>query len=383
MTSEDAAADFRVEREFQIFEGLDWPSEVAQLWQDLTKENPDASYAQTYYWNRACLEHLGFPASSTLLIVSRLDDKVEAVFPFIVDERRRLGYPMRVLRLPRHVHVDLHDVAISPDIGRDRLVSDLLAFLKTTEQYACDLIDFGHLTESSSAYGLFCNDGGSRFAITRRRVCNHLPVMSEDQLNSVLSKNMRASLRKARNRLQSLSGVRFLSTRDPELLPEYFDRFLEVEASGWKGEEGAGTAISLDARLVAFYRQLLASFGQHQECEINILEAGGRVAAAQFALVVHQTMYLLKIGYDQSLSGIAPGNLLLAHTLSRLHEQGEITNVNLITDARWHSRWQPAQRLVYEAKCYADSPAGIAAYLHARARVVLDSWRKSVAAWVA
>jgi hypothetical protein len=153
---------------------------------------------------------------------------------------------------------------------------------------------------------------------------------------------------------------------------------MEVEASGWKGANGTGTAILLDTKLQAFYRQLLETFGQNGRCEINQLQIDGRITAAQFALIAGKTLYLLKIGYDQDFVEVAPGQLLLAHTVSRLHAEGEIETINLITDAAWHDRWRPAELTVYEASCFGNSLHGAMVYAHRRLRVELGEWRRSV-----
>ena len=328
------------------------------------------------------MERLGLPGDTTMLVTAWRGNDLEAVFPFTVDALRLFGFRLRVLRLPQHLHINLNDVALRPEISHDGLIAELFGFLGTQTSLACDVIDFGDVIENSAIHNLLAHAQGVRFTLLRKRVSSCMPVMSEEQLRKHISKNMRASLRKAKNKLDSHADVRFLSTRDPENLPQLFERFLAVEASGWKGEKGAGTAILLDADLVGFYRQLLETFGQDGKCEINLLEADGRVAAAQFALIAGQTLYLLKIGYDQGLAEIAPGNLLLAHTLTRLHDRGELAHVNLITDVDWHSRWRPRQLAVYGARCYGHTPGGTLAYLYQRTRTGLATWRRSLKAWI-
>ncbi len=63
-----------------------------------------------------------------------------------------------------------------------------------------------------------------------------------DETFSALSKNFRGNLRKARNKLAKLEGVEFVSARGPEELASALEVFLDVEASGWKGASGTGTA---------------------------------------------------------------------------------------------------------------------------------------------
>lgn len=371
-----------MERSFEIIRGLKWPSEVCRAWQELTDETLDASYAQTYYWNRACIEQLGFEPETFILIVARLGSRIEAIFPLTIAVERLFGAKIRVLRLPQHSHINLHDVALRQGGGHRNLMVDLFGFLNTQQEFACDVIDFGNVLEGSATYGLLCSESVLLSTVIKRRACNCLQVMSEDELKKHVSRNMRANMRKAQKMLDARNNIVFQTTRDSELLPRFFECFMEVEASGWKGRKGTATAISLDDRLVAFYRQLLDLFGRDGKCEINLLKIGSRIAAAQFALITGKTFYLLKIGYDQELAAAAPGHVLLAHTLSRLHAQGGIEAINLITDAAWHDRWRPTQLTVYEAKFYGKSLRGTMAYAYRRFRVRLGKWRRSLRAMV-
>jgi len=322
-----------MERKFQIIVGHDWPDSVSQAWRTLSENNPRSSHVHTYSWNRACVEHLGTGPESAILILVYQGKTLEAIFPFSTDVHRTLGIRVRVLRLSQHPHINLHDVVLCGDIDHHNLVADLFRFLKSHRDYECDVMQFGSLLENSSALQLLRNEKELRTTVFASAACDCVPVMSEDELRNFVSKNMRGNLRKARNKLDKCGEVKFRTTREPVLLRQFFAHFLEVEASGWKGAAGAGTAIKLHASLTAFYRQLVESFSVGKRCEINLLEVDGRVVAGQFALIAGDTMYLLKIGYDEEFREVAPGNLLLAHTLHRLREEGEVVEVNLITDA--------------------------------------------------
>jgi CelD/BcsL family acetyltransferase involved in cellulose biosynthesis len=48
----------------------------------------------------------------------------------------------------------------------------------------------------------------------------------------------------------------------------------------------------------------------------------------------------LKIGYDDSLGAMAPGNLLMEQLLDRLCKDS-VTEANLVSDASWHRSWNP------------------------------------------
>lgn len=360
-----------MQREFQIIKGLEWPPPVCEGWDQVVVRGTGASYVQTLSWNQACMELLEATPESALLILAYQGETLEAIFPFIVDERRELGITMRVLRPPRHEHINWHDIALSPDIRHDNLLTELLSFLKRSRSQAFDLIEFGNVLDNSATLQLLRSPHDLRSTIVARNTCHCLPATSNDELGDLVSKNLKGNLRKARRRLSNYESAEFSTTRKLSELPDFFADFLEVEASGWKGAGGAGTAIVLHPSLTAFYRRLMHEFGAGGQCEINLLKIDGRVAAGQFALIVGNTMFLLKIGFNEEFSGLAPGNLLLAETLHRANKEGEIEVVNLITDAGWHASWRPIDHTVYECCCYTRTARGSLAYSYRRLRSAL------------
>ncbi|MFO1022380.1 MAG: GNAT family N-acetyltransferase [Planctomycetales bacterium] len=79
--------------------------------------------------------------------------------------------------------------------------------------------------------------------ITRqKRVCNSLRIDNYETMLAGFSENFRNNLRRARNKLDQTVDVRFEWTQDVAGLESAYERFLSVEAAGWKGEQG--TSIS-------------------------------------------------------------------------------------------------------------------------------------------
>jgi CelD/BcsL family acetyltransferase involved in cellulose biosynthesis len=189
-----------------------------------------------------------------------------------------------------------------------------------------------------------------------------------------LSKNFRGSLRKARNKLLAMSGVDFVTAREVVELRAAFDEFLSVEASGWKGRGGKGTAIALHPKVEPFYRNLIDQFGPSGLCEINLLRVGNECISAQFCIAVRDIYYVLKIGYDEKHAVLAPGNMLLEHLLARLRSEGRMRVVNLVSDADWHTSWRPVRTPQFEIVCANNTLRGLAAIALLRARKVARRW---------
>lgn len=116
------------------------------------------------------------------------------------------------------------------------------------------------------------------------------------------------------------------------------DQFLELEASGWKGE--SGTAIQTDAVLKSFYHGLKTLKEPAINFEIHQLYRNGECIAAQLALRCNNSRYLLKIAYDETYAERSPGSLLLWKTLEHSVEQN-LEHLSLVSAPAWAERWKP------------------------------------------
>ncbi|MBL9085724.1 MAG: GNAT family N-acetyltransferase, partial [Planctomycetia bacterium] len=194
-------------------------------------------------------------------------------------------------------------------------------------------------------------------------------------LRATLSDNFRRNVRKAGNRLAKEPGVAIRLDRGPDASPATLDRFLALEAAGWKGR--AGTAISLDPRLTAFYRELVAGFAARGRLEWHTLEIAGAPAAMHLGVRTAGALVLLKIAYDERHARLGPGNLLFERVLEREFEAGTAVEVNCTTDMAWHRNWALPRSDYARLVCFPAGPAsGSLAFLPAalKARAKRVAW---------
>ena len=179
---------------------------------------------------------------------------------------------------------------------------------------------------------------------------------------------LRRNLARLRRRLATRGALRVETVTGADGAPTAarleaaFERFLAVEASGWKGEEG--TAIARDPALTGFYRALLAPREPGLAARIDLLWLDEECVAAQYALVTDRRLSLLKIGYDERHADCSPGSLLLESTLEHARAAG-LATLSLVTSPPWAARWHPEERALWHVVRYVDSMEG-------RARRVLD-----------
>ena len=296
-------------------------------------------------------------------------DKLVAIFPLRQARIDVAGINVRALVAPHDGHMPFADFVSAGGGDDDPYLAALLRHLRRTRVPRWDVLAFRRVPASSAARRSVQMQT-PRIACIEREGSDTIPLTGDSDVIAKLSRNFRRNLRKARKKLDAMPNVEFASARGIGELRSAFGAFLDVEASGWKGAAGSGTAIALHPAKKAFYRGLMERFGAAGQCEINLLRVGPDFVAAEFCLIVRDTYYVLKIGYDERHASFAPGNLLFEHLITRLQRDGGIRQVHLITDADWHDNWQPSRTPLFEIMCANNSPRGLAAVTLLRARHV-------------
>jgi len=353
-------------RQFEVFQGAPGLAAIREDWERVTGALDKPRFFHLYEWYESYLNTL--PDSPVYFVVARRKGAPVGVIPLVTSPLRLAGTKLRGLSLPHHPHMLLCDAPLTNE-GLDDITSrQLIAYLRRQRGIKWDVLFFPNLLEDSGLLSAL-NAGPTVLRISEPQTrCNYLPCLPPDELSARLSGNFRGNLRKARNKLAKLNSVEFICARSQPEIDRAFDEFLAVEASGWKGAAGEHSAINLDSRILSFYRSLTRNFSRIGACEINLLRAEGRCIAGQFCLVTGDTSYILKIGYDEAYAQVAPGNMLLEHTIQRYLREGSIKYVNLVTDTPWHSSWKPLSYVVSKAWVFNTTSAGLTAYSLLRAK---------------
>jgi CelD/BcsL family acetyltransferase involved in cellulose biosynthesis len=361
---------------FRVCRGLDGLAALRPEWERLVAAMEAPRFVHKYAWHRSYLETLDEDPAAVHYFVKSVEDRVVAVLPLRRMRLKRRGIGLRAWVLPYHEILALADIVALPGQATASLWSEWAAFTRQHPEYAWDLLQLSHVLSASAATHALALDPPARLERVRDKRADYLPCVPLDTLSQSFSKNFKGNLRKARNKLQALERVRYLSTRDPAELPAFFERFLTVEASGWKGRAGTGTAIALHPRIRGFFEHLIEGFGPDRECEINLLEGPEGCLAGQFCLAVGEVLYVLKIGYDQAHAALAPGNMLLEHLLERTADEASIREINLVSGAAWHRDWHPQWHDVEEIELYNATIRGLILWNLARAKHLLKPIRQ-------
>lgn len=332
------------------YRGLTGLEQLEDEWRILYAAMPNRSRYHSYEANRAFVRHLSQAPGETRWFALRDGARLRAICPLEQRVDMTLAHPITTLATPWHPHWLVSDVVCPEDDARRVLIPTMLDYLRQ-ERAGRRLLLLGPLPQDSCLW-----DGLK--AVARAEYCasDCIPSyvfdcrLTFEEIQGRLRKHFRRNLRSHRRKLLALEDVRFASRTGPEDTAVPLDAFMAVEASGWKGASGSGSAIALHPRVSAFYRDLASfSAGREDRCEINSVYLGERCIASQICLRTGREYTILKICYDEDFARLGPGQLLLEDTIQRCCEDPDVDRLDLVSDAAWCADWQPDRMCLQQA----------------------------------
>jgi CelD/BcsL family acetyltransferase involved in cellulose biosynthesis len=100
------------------------------------------------------------------------------------------------------------------------------------------------------------------------------------------------------------------------------DEFMELEASGWKGQ--SGTAVASLEQDAEFFRTICRSFRELGRLHLISLQANGQPVAMACNLRAGEGMFCLKITFDERRRRSSPGAQLVLGHVSWFHHDGNV-----------------------------------------------------------
>ncbi|MBW4052298.1 MAG: GNAT family N-acetyltransferase [Proteobacteria bacterium] len=331
------------------------PAEAQEAWRDVCARGTPGYHGQTFEWYDAYHRSLGAGGTAWVIAILMRGASPVGVLPLCAQTTRVYKVPVRALALPAHPDLLLCDIAASeplPIAGLDRALRGALA----RADVRWDVILLQKVREDSKAAAVLAEhhvailDGKSSWFSCRE---------GYEAIAANYASRLKKSLKQASKRLRGKNDIEILRTDASHGIAEAFTEFLEVEASGWKAEQGSAIGQVADRR--AFYELLTQGGNGVWRPEINLLRLNGRTAAAQLCVRAGRALNVLKIGYDESHRELTPGNLLLDHLLRTSCESGDTDTVSLVTDTAWMADWRPRKAAVLTLMRFNHTAPGLAA----------------------
>ncbi|HRD48346.1 MAG: GNAT family N-acetyltransferase [Candidatus Competibacter sp.] len=318
-------------------------------------------FIHSYHYYFACLQAsqiVGQGPPELEFITACFDKGESLIAPFERVTHRYMGYAMKILRSPIAIYVPYWDVIGIPQLNNGYPTIGFGDVLKAPAMGRWDIVQLYNVLEDSLVLSQLEKNHDLSWECWELPRCDYLICQSMEEFLGGLSKNFRASLRKARNKLQKLKDIEFRSHREPEFVQKALQTFFMLEMAGWKSDCKGAIAQNLNIR--QFYEILFNEYSKERRawCEINELCAEGKILASQICLGVDDTLYILKVAYDENYSHVSPGNMLLEWVLTRFGSKGSIRYLNLISDSAWHTDWKASFLKNWYIEIYNKTPGG-------------------------
>lgn len=309
-------------------------------WDGLFDSLPRRTHAQSHAWAVQQIRCLEPDAAGVRVAVAREAGVTIAIAPLVACHRTHGLFELARWSLLWHPHSTLSPLLLAPPAPAGGVMREIVRALRQ-EAGGCDQLLLPSMIDDGSCAGLSELLAQPLVTAQVAHPSMGFDTHAPDSALAASSPHFRQNLARQRRRLHGMGAVEFFVAKGAAAARTAYAEFLDVEASGWKGEGGTSSAISLHPNLRQFYAGLIDSLQGRQEVWIALLRLDGRAVAANFCVRTDGTLALLKIGYDESLRQAAPGNVLLAMLLDACEHDPAISHVSLVTGPAWAERWRP------------------------------------------
>lgn len=202
-------------------------------------------------------------------------------------------------------------------------------------------------------------------------------TIDRDRMYEQLGHDRRAAVRRTGRRLRETlqAQIQRLASRDVQENLEWFDRFVDLEAAGWKGDQH--TSIRHRPGSEAYFRLALETAARHGMMRWYALVADGRAIAMNMGMQTGRVFWVHKTAYDERFSRYSPGTELVHQLNLDCIANPTVEQINWISAAHWLDPWKPARLPYYHLRIYGRSLLGRTLYETSRFR---DGLRRNVLA---
>jgi dTDP-4-amino-4,6-dideoxygalactose transaminase/CelD/BcsL family acetyltransferase involved in cellulose biosynthesis len=262
---------------------------------------------------------------------------------------------VRHVALLGNVHSPRLDLVASTG-WRDAAVGALCHFLRQHRDW--DVADLPLLRESS-AIALVAGAESCGLRPAFRGVVRQRFIRLDrpwEAIEADFSRSLRTNLRRRRRLLEQSGTLRMHLQTTSDGLQDLLTQCFEVEASGWKGT--ARTAIREDDLTERFYRGLASRLAHRNRLRLFCLLLDDVVVAFEFCVASGGALGCLKIGYDQALHRLSPGNVLREMLLRAADRMAFQRYDFLGVDTAWKAEWTPDTERLASVRIYNRTPVG-------------------------
>lgn len=230
-------------------------------------------------------------------------------FPY-VEKRFYLGLPLKIWSIWTHIH----SFIATPHLRKGYEASAIRHFLDYADRSQASMLRFPYL-QVGGAFDTSLNEVTQQRGRLQGETDRHLraflqsSLQGEAYLDATMRKKKRKEYNRLWNRMNEAGEVRFTTQTDAQSVSEWVDRFLELEARGWKGRRG--TALDKRENESAYFRSICEQAAKAGKLHRTELSFDGKAIAMLASFRANEGLYSFKIGFDEAFSRFSPGAMLM------------------------------------------------------------------------
>ena len=351
----------------------------AEAWRALCEASADDIPFYRPEWIASYLKAFEPPQATVVLATAIRGGRMCAMLPLVDKRTRFCGLPVRMLQGAGNAHSCRFDLVLEAGPRGEQAIPEIWEVLK--KQPGWDLIEFPLIPAAGAAEqlirlarkegyltGLYESDRSAFITLTPQDTGEEIPH------DSHFRQNLRRRMRKAR----AASEVRLKRITEPEA--SHLTRFYALERSGWKGQRHTGIADSEATR--RFYDEVSRAAAKHGYFSLYLLEFGDKLAAGHLGLSYRGKYYCPKVAYDETLSRLGPGHLMILSILDDILPRG-FSEFDFVGPwMEWKAEWARGGRQHYYGYIFRPGMLGRTLHwLQFQARPAAGSLMRRMDAW--
>jgi len=310
--------------------------QLADEWRELCAGAADDQPFYRPEWIRAYFRFFA-RRKNIIVIAARLEGRLCLMLPLIEETGTFSKMPVRKFRAPVNSCAGRFDAIYSAGPNGEAAIQATWRYLRELDGW--DVLQLRDALQGSAVSRLAAAaraDGLSTIQIDDKP-SPYVPVPADPELLKQLPVNarLRRQLRQIRREIaeKDLSlKLHRVETADPKAL----NRFYELEASGWKGQER--TAILLYGRK-PFLDEVAASAARAGYFTLYLLELDGQLIAGHYGFTHRACYYSVVVAYNESFKEFSPGHLIIDEIVRDCAARGVRAYQTTGQDQEWKMRW--------------------------------------------
>lgn len=327
----------------------------AEQWDQLALQSPQQLPMLSAAWVMPYLEHCLAPNESwTCYLAITPDRRLVGILPLVIRPHPVWRSFLPILHTPYDEHTRCGDLLVAS--GMENLVFERF-LVALFEQFGSSFV--------LEIKGI--RDNSPTLLLLKRKIHGWSIWLKSDRLGyfiffdkplekfmETLSSGFKQNLRKSNRRLAKSLNYSFTSVTNSAAVHHSFEKFLELESSGWKGK--SGTAIKCSLKLNKFYYELVQRLSERGWLELDFLEVEGKPIAGLFAVQFGSALAFPKSAYDEAYSFYSPGNLLLENIVKQAFNGSKYREINFVGNTKWLEDWKVDKVTYYQLYLFPRHP---------------------------